>query len=315
MDITIKETNLKFTNSLSNRASTKKIVLHHADASSCDAKTIHQWHLNNGWAGIGYHFVVRKGGTIERGRPIEKVGAHCTNQNSDSVGVCFEGNFEKEVMSDTQIKAGQELMSYLYDKYKLDKSKVKRHKDLMATACPGKNFPFSKIINGIPKEEKETPKEEKKDTPNKNTDTKTTTYTVVKGDNISSIGKKFNVDWKKIAELNNLKLPYTIYPGDKLKIPSTETTGSKTTTTTKKTIPTVAKPTIQNKSTGTQVKYLQQNLNYLGFKGANGKELTVDGDSGTNTVCAIKQFQKKYGLSVDGIYGQKSYDKMKSVLK
>ncbi len=143
----IKETNLKFT-SLSNRSSTKKIVLHHAAAVTADAKTIHQWHKNNGWSGIGYHFVVRKNGTIERGRPIKTIGAHCTGQNSDSIGICFEGNFEKEKMPDKQIKAGQELLSYLYEKYGLNKSHVKRHKDLMATSCPGKNFPYNKIMSG-----------------------------------------------------------------------------------------------------------------------------------------------------------------------
>ena len=40
--------------------------------------------------------------------------------------------------------------------------------------------------------------------------------------------------------------------------------------------PTIAKPTLRNGSKGTQVKYLQQDLNYLGFKGADGKQLTVD---------------------------------------
>lgn len=143
----IKETNLIFT-SLSNRSSTRKIVLHHAASTTADAKTIHKWHLNNGWSGIGYHFVVRKDGTIERGRPIKSIGAHCTGQNSDSIGICFEGNFESEKMPDEQVKAGQELLSYLYKTYNLTKSNVKKHKDLMSTSCPGKNFPFDEIIKG-----------------------------------------------------------------------------------------------------------------------------------------------------------------------
>lgn len=94
---------------------------------------------------------------------------------------------------------------------------------------------------------------------------------------------------------------------------------SSTTVTTKKTssknIPTVAKPTIKNKSNGTQVTYLQKDLNYLGFKGADGNNLTVDGSAGANTIFAIKQYQKKYKLTVDGIYGTNSYSKMKSLLK
>ena len=93
---------------------------------------------------------------------------------------------------------------------------------------------------------------------------------------------------------------------------STTTTSS---TTKKETKPTVAKPTIKNSSKGTQVKYLQQDLNYLGYKGADGKKLTVDGITGKNVVYAIKQFQKKYKLTVDGVYGDKSYTKMKALLK
>lgn len=143
----INETKLKFTR-LSNRSLTKKIIIHHAASTTADAKTIHKWHLNNGWSGIGYHFVILKNGTIERGRPINTIGAHCTGENSDSIGICFEGNFEKEKMPDKQIKAGRELLSYLYEKYGLNKSHVKKHKDLMATSCPGKNFPYTKIING-----------------------------------------------------------------------------------------------------------------------------------------------------------------------
>lgn len=140
----IKETNLKF-GSLSVRSKTSRIILHHADATTCDAKTIHQWHINNGWSGIGYHFVVRKNGTIERGRPENTVGAHAEGSNTDSIGICFEGNFQTETMSTAQKDAGKELVAYLKKKYSI--SKVQKHSDVCATTCPGKNFPFSEIAN------------------------------------------------------------------------------------------------------------------------------------------------------------------------
>lgn len=138
----IKETNLSF-GSMSTRSKTNRIILHHAAASSCGAATIHQWHLGNGWSGIGYHFVVRKDGTIERGRPEKYVGAHAFGSNSDSIGICFEGNFQSETMSDSQKNAGKELVAYLKKKYGI--SKVQKHSEVCATACPGKNFPFSEI--------------------------------------------------------------------------------------------------------------------------------------------------------------------------
>lgn len=139
------DTNLDF-GSLSKRKSTTRIILHHAAAESCDAATIHQWHLNKGWSGIGYHFVVRKNGSIERGRPEDTVGAHAVNNNSDSIGVCFEGNFEVESMPEPQKVAGKELVAYLKQKYGI--STVQKHKDVTSTTCPGKNFPFDEIAGG-----------------------------------------------------------------------------------------------------------------------------------------------------------------------
>lgn len=73
--------------------------------------------------------------------------------------------------------------------------------------------------------------------------------------------------------------------------------------------PVVATPTLRKGSKNKQVKYLQQDLNYL-----LGSNLVADGIFGTKTVSAVKSFQKKYGLGVDGIYGQKSYTKMKDLL-
>lgn len=48
---------------------------------------------------------------------------------------------------------------------------------------------------------------------------------------------------------------------------------------------------------------LQQALNRLKFKGANGQPLVEDGISGANTVYAVKSFQGSVGLSADGIAG------------
>ena len=109
MAVNIIETNLKF-KAMSNRTKTTRIILHHAAAKSCTAQQIHQWHLDNGWSGAGYHFLVRKDGNIYRLRPENKVGAHASRSNSDSLGVCFEGDFMTETMGETQRKAGAELV-------------------------------------------------------------------------------------------------------------------------------------------------------------------------------------------------------------
>lgn len=131
---------------LANRASTTRIILHHAAAKTCTAQQIHQWHLANGWTGIGYHFFVRKDGSVYRGRPETAVGAHAGNNNYDSIGICFEGSFDKEQMGNAQIVAGVELAQYLKSKYGI--TKVQKHSDVNATGCPGDNFPFDTIAYG-----------------------------------------------------------------------------------------------------------------------------------------------------------------------
>lgn len=154
------ETNLQFKGNMAVRKATNKIVLHHAAASTCDARTVHTWHLGRGFSGIGYHFLVRKNGTIERGRAENLVGAHVTGHNSDSIGICFEGNFETETMGEAQKNAGSELVEYLKKKYSI--GIVVRHKDLAATACPGKNFPFEEILQGVKTETKQPEQVEQK---------------------------------------------------------------------------------------------------------------------------------------------------------
>ena len=126
------------------RKKTDAIVLHHR-AGNGDVMSIHNGHIkNNGWAGIGYHFYVRKDGTIYRGRPVDMMGAHAEGHNDHTVGICFEGNFESEKMGKAQKEAGRWLVAHIRECYgkKLD---VLRHSDLCATACPGRNFPFEDI--------------------------------------------------------------------------------------------------------------------------------------------------------------------------
>lgn len=136
------ETNLKF-GALSTRKSTKRAILHHAEASKCTAEDIHRWHKQNGWSGAGYHFLVRKDGSIYRLRPEWAVGAHAKGSNSDSIGICFEGSYMTETMPQAQINTGRELLSYLKGKYGFDK--VQAHRDVCSTDCPGTNFPFAEI--------------------------------------------------------------------------------------------------------------------------------------------------------------------------
>ena len=153
------DTNLNF-KQMDTRKSTQRIILHHAAAKTCSAEDIHRWHLNKGWSGAGYHFLVRKDGKIYRLRPEDKVGAHAYGSNYNSIGVCFEGDYMVENMPEEETKAGQELVAYLKNKYGISEDHA--HKRVNATSCPGDNFPFNQIANATeiitPKPSEETGK-------------------------------------------------------------------------------------------------------------------------------------------------------------
>lgn len=140
----IKETNLNFSSLTPRSKVLEYIVVHHTASTAKETvEQIHNFHINNnGWAGIGYHFYIRKDGTIYRGRPEEYIGAHCENYNSVSLGICLEGNFEIEQPTDNQLKSLSELLQHLKQKY--GNVQIVGHRDLNATACPGKNL-YSKL--------------------------------------------------------------------------------------------------------------------------------------------------------------------------
>ena len=131
---------LKF-KSLSYGNKPNKLVLHHAEASKCTVQDIHSWHLNNGWSGIGYHYFIRKDGSIYKGRPDGAIGAHCQGSNTNTLGICFEGNYMKETMPTAEYNAGIDLIKYLIGKY--GNLPIYGHKELLATECPGANFPLT----------------------------------------------------------------------------------------------------------------------------------------------------------------------------
>ena len=134
----IKKTYLNFS-SLDNRPKTDKIVIHHTGNPTDDnlsAIAIHSSHQAQGWSGIGYHYYIRKNGQIYSGRPQWAVGSHCKGLNASSLGICLEGNFEKEKPSEEQLNSLRWLVKYLSGLFPI--KNVYGHRDINATLCPGK---------------------------------------------------------------------------------------------------------------------------------------------------------------------------------
>ena len=132
---------------LSQRTRTDAIVLHHAAAKSASPEQVHAWHLQNGWAGIGYHLYVRKDGSVHRGRPHAASGAQVLNHNYHTVGICCEGNYDVKgaVMPRAQMEALHEAIRYMKRLY--PKAAVKFHRDFGGTVCPGRYFPAQEALD------------------------------------------------------------------------------------------------------------------------------------------------------------------------
>ncbi len=89
--------------------------------------------------------MIRAGGAIERGRPEDTIGAHSGPAgNGDSIGIVLTGNFETGKPTAAQMDSLVWLLKdYLFPKYGV--KPVIGHKDVMSTACPGKNFPWDDL--------------------------------------------------------------------------------------------------------------------------------------------------------------------------
>ena len=138
------------------RPKTEIIVIHHTEKldtltnkpvdGDSTAERVHKWHIeHNGWAGIGYHYLIRKDGMIEQGRLPEMIGAHVYGHNDNSIGICLAGNYNNGVGKPTkaQLQSTKELTAWLCKKYDIEPSRetILGHRDLNPnTTCPGDNL-------------------------------------------------------------------------------------------------------------------------------------------------------------------------------
>lgn len=116
------------------------IIVHCSDSPpdrGDDAATIHRWHKERGWDGIGYHYVILEDGSVQSGRPEYWTGAHCKAYNFDSIGICLigEDSFTLEQRAALRI-----LCTDIIDRYPAIKHAVVGHCDLDGTkTCPNFN--------------------------------------------------------------------------------------------------------------------------------------------------------------------------------
>jgi N-acetyl-anhydromuramyl-L-alanine amidase AmpD len=133
------------------------IVLHHA-ASSKYASIQDIANVGIRQHGIpDYHFIVDYKGNFQNVLPMTEVAAHCGLDigeysesgvyNQNSIAICAIGNFETEIMPELQINGIVKCIRNIRIKY--PKLFIKLHRELVNTACPGKNYPFKEILKRL----------------------------------------------------------------------------------------------------------------------------------------------------------------------
>lgn len=143
----IEEINYKWGDNLEEYNSPKRLIIHHSVSRNVSPETIHKWHLDKDYGGIGYNYYIKKDGTIYKGRDEKMKGAHTLYENGKSIGICLDGNFEEDTIGKDQLESLINIGTSLVIKYNLED--VVGHRDCNETKCPGENIDIYSIKNSI----------------------------------------------------------------------------------------------------------------------------------------------------------------------
>jgi len=125
---------------------------------------ITQWHRERGFFDIGYHYVIRRDGTVEKGRPDTRPGAHARGFNHISLGICLvggvaaDGKTPEDNFTVAQYATLKTLLLDLLNEY--PEASIVGHRDLpnVNKACP--SFEVSDFVDTILEEKQDEPRTE-----------------------------------------------------------------------------------------------------------------------------------------------------------
>ena len=140
------------------RDKTDSIVVHCSQTpKSMDigVDKIAQWHIqDNGWEDVGYHWIIKRDGTIESARPEDMQGAHAPAANHRSVAICLIGGSEDDGkgwennFTDKQFESLKNKVIDIQDKYEI--THIIGHRDVDdRKECPSFDVPGWLIENGV----------------------------------------------------------------------------------------------------------------------------------------------------------------------
>lgn len=114
-----------------------KLLVVHCSATPADrdigVAEIRAMHRARGWKDVGYHYVIRRDGRVEKGRPDTVMGAHVAGHNDGSLGICLVGGVKPDMTAETNFTQAQyaalgQLLTTLTQRYPA--ARVCGHRDL-----------------------------------------------------------------------------------------------------------------------------------------------------------------------------------------
>lgn len=124
----------------------RKIIVHCSDSPNGkwnDIESIRRFHKapppeGRGWSDIGYHAVIQPDGSTQNGRGLNEVGAHCSGENHDSIGICLIG---KDKFTLEQLISLKSLVDTIRRTYDIPKWAVYCHNQFASAQAQGKTCP------------------------------------------------------------------------------------------------------------------------------------------------------------------------------
>lgn len=95
-----------------------------------DVSVMREWHLARGFSDVGYHFFIKKDGTVQAGRDIEVVPAAQENNNKGTIAICCHGLTD---FTEAQFKSLRELCHAIRTNVKVT---FHGHCEVSTKTCP-----------------------------------------------------------------------------------------------------------------------------------------------------------------------------------
>lgn len=126
------------------------IVIHCSDTYAdmdIGKAEITQWHLDRGWSGCGYHYIIRRNGVVEMGRDLDndgdvldEIGAHAKGYNH-WIGICMVGGKARTGEQPCNFTSAQwqslsDLCVGLMGRLRINTDMIVGHNEISDKNCP-----------------------------------------------------------------------------------------------------------------------------------------------------------------------------------